>query len=714
MRNLFSKRSYILDDSYLLTTRQESTVCLHCNSIDRLVREIAQMQDKSSKTHKVNVRRTPIVDYREIIACLVEEEYDYEESEDEYSDNDNSEHEYSDGGEVAYDANGNIYNDDPDGWYEEMLLEQHFAKYCSTSTSTTYNNDINDEKLSQAATVCSSSISYIRKPITINDFLVIYNNNDKFPDVDNVIVSLDKEASTKSTMRLPPPIKAAFEEHNNTVSLQLPTHIKVTSLSVEENMLRMCYGANYSEAESVPRKFAVSYGSGKEGLSFLLMTVLLHDKDNKDGTTTLKINGYGVEQLKVPDGQDCFDFREIVRPLIVLDPSNNPTFKLRHLFNFESSGANFIETKLLTFADLFKKEGQQASDFCKAELIDSDCFLHGQMCRNCSEEKDSFTTLIQCGHSFCDQCFKDYIEVSSKKLLVCCMEYQCPNPIDEVTALSFMEPSSKSLKLFTWKGLDFILKDDHIIKECPTPGCQGKAFKATTDKETVNGTKKEKDFQVQCGFCKTRWCFECQQTTHWPLSCNIAEMYREHKSDVNESLFKVKDLRYLKHVLKRCPTCAVIIEKNGGCENVFCTQCRRHFNWNKALTKVDVTKFLFDTATKASMRIIRVFSVTNREAISEAYENGKNKDVRESNQAFYNLMLKVNDILESLHVLTRVTHSRYQRRKLVLHLELLKSWMAEGKTLLASDSASFVTKTDMSILSRKILVCMNMIIAQYC
>jgi hypothetical protein len=33
---------------------------------------------------------------------------------------------------------------------------------------------------------------------------------------------------------------------------------------------------------------------------------------------------------------------------------------------------------------------------------------------------------------------------------------------------------------------------------------------------------------------------------------------------------------------KRCPNCYLVIEKDGGCDSMFCTGCHKYFNWATA------------------------------------------------------------------------------------------------------------------------------------
>ena len=115
------------------------------------------------------------------------------------------------------------------------------------------------------------------------------------------------------------------------------------------------------------------------------------------------------------------------------------------------------------------------------------------------------------------------------------------------------------------------------------------------------------------------------------------------------------------------------------------------------------------------MRTIHLYTVTNRKDITDMYEQGRKGNANWKEVAvFYNLLLNVNSILESLHVLVKISQSRHRRRNLVLHVRILKAWITEGKNLLVSDRESITTMNSISALSRKILVEMNPIISYYC
>ena len=41
---------------------------------------------------------------------------------------------------------------------------------------------------------------------------------------------------------------------------------------------------------------------------------------------------------------------------------------------------------------------------------------------------------------------------------------------------------------------------------------------------------------------------------------------------------------------KRCPNCQLVIEKDGGCPSMFCSGCKKYFNWETAASAVPGTK----------------------------------------------------------------------------------------------------------------------------
>lgn len=722
------------------------------------------------------------------------------------------------------------------------------------------------KELPSTTTPRSKTATTSRTPTTAASSQTVTTIYDK--PTTNTLASI--QMLTKTPMRLPIPSSPKKNNNdNNKTVIQLPAQLKVITRSVSKKMLSLCYGSYYAEGQSFPRKFAVSYSNGESSqnkdnnsnsyktdntknnsssisssnrnnnnnngnsnnknpwFSILLIRVLppslcdasMKNDDDDKLTTTIMVEGYGVEELTLPtqakDGRqrDCYDFRDIVEPIIVLDScsseniNNNrnfsttkcTTFKSRHMLNFESSNAIFTETKYMTFDDVFGgcRTNNNISKYY-------DITTKQPTCGVCYETMDikSFTTLTQCGHTFCNQCFEKYIEVELTKPRLHCMEYKCETIINATTILSFMEPSSKSLRRYTWKGLDhFIMKEDGeggaewTVKECPTPGCHSIAMKDTTkvesywnttligkkmrkqglapkakksvnvddmesdDQETTSSKDdfcKKDDLQVRCRFCNLKWCFECLQPKHWPLSCDAAQTYKEWQQtdssisgeEANlvikdkESLYQPYDYRILKRVLKRCPRCKVVMEKTRpyGCSWTFCL-CRRGFMWYNVgrLTKVYILRWLIPSKSIRSLRTVHLCNISARHAIIQAFDKGKQlqsrndgdrvtsfdksthyqdipkflaKDAKQDNRddkedeivtvLLRDLLLEINDCLGALNALTKISQFRHKRRVYSICAKSIMSKTTEGKTLLATPSSK-LKKKSIGILRRQIL-----------
>ncbi|PSN74869.1 hypothetical protein BS50DRAFT_470166, partial [Corynespora cassiicola Philippines] len=94
--------------------------------------------------------------------------------------------------------------------------------------------------------------------------------------------------------------------------------------------------------------------------------------------------------------------------------------------------------------------------------------------------------------------------------------------------------------------------------------------------------------QVECAGCKLRQCVRCRIPWHKGVTC--AEYAA---SKVNEKMTQ-QDQAVLKLVQKadarRCPNCQFVIEKDGGCDSMFCEKCHKYFNWATAASAVPGAK----------------------------------------------------------------------------------------------------------------------------
>jgi len=86
--------------------------------------------------------------------------------------------------------------------------------------------------------------------------------------------------------------------------------------------------------------------------------------------------------------------------------------------------------------------------------------------------------------------------------------------------------------------------------------------------------------QVSCNSCAFRSCAQCLIPWHKGLSC--AEHASKHIDDqMTDPEKETLNLMQGKDG-KRCPNCYLVIEKDGGCDSMYCGGCQKYFNWASA------------------------------------------------------------------------------------------------------------------------------------
>lgn len=86
--------------------------------------------------------------------------------------------------------------------------------------------------------------------------------------------------------------------------------------------------------------------------------------------------------------------------------------------------------------------------------------------------------------------------------------------------------------------------------------------------------------QVSCHSCALRYCVRCLVPWHTDVTCSEhgAKLVEELMTDVEKETLKLMQTKDG----KRCPNCYLVIEKDGGCDSMFCSGCQKYFNWATA------------------------------------------------------------------------------------------------------------------------------------
>jgi ariadne-1 len=185
------------------------------------------------------------------------------------------------------------------------------------------------------------------------------------------------------------------------------------------------------------------------------------------------------------------------------------------------------------------------------------------MCEICLNPSDGFG--LGCRHVFCRDCWAGFLAAAVSDDGANCIFKKCPaSGCGEAVTLAVvraMAPPDVAAKwaLYELKHFVTISKD---MAWCPGAGCSN-AFVARTSVKTA-----------VCS-CGTKFCFKCSREAHQPVGCDKLTAWLDKCGSESETA------NWILANTKRCPRCAVRIEKNQGCNHMRCTNkgCRFEFCW---------------------------------------------------------------------------------------------------------------------------------------
>lgn len=126
-------------------------------------------------------------------------------------------------------------------------------------------------------------------------------------------------------------------------------------------------------------------------------------------------------------------------------------------------------------------------------------------------------------------------------------------------------------------------------------------------------TGKENDNLALCDQCRFAFCKKCKKNYHSQTLCGheleLAELREKHRKlrlkmktlnlepeDEQKLLREFLAITRIENSTRLCPNpnCQVPIEKNMGCDHMYCIRCRRPFNWSEAQDRSTETKILIE------------------------------------------------------------------------------------------------------------------------
>ncbi|XP_051955110.1 probable E3 ubiquitin-protein ligase RNF144A-B [Xyrauchen texanus] len=194
-------------------------------------------------------------------------------------------------------------------------------------------------------------------------------------------------------------------------------------------------------------------------------------------------------------------------------------------------------------------------------------------CKLCLGEfpLEQMTTISQCQCTFCSLCLKQYVELLIKDGLetaISCPDSTCPkrghlleNEIECMVAVEIMQ---------RYKRLQFereVLLDPSRTW-CPSSSCQAVC--------QLKEAEVQMPQPVQCPKCNLRFCSACREDSHTGQACQESLPIATFLPGEISSHLKNQDDEA---PIKRCPKCKVYIERDEGCAQMMCKNCKHAFCW---------------------------------------------------------------------------------------------------------------------------------------
>jgi ariadne-1 len=175
---------------------------------------------------------------------------------------------------------------------------------------------------------------------------------------------------------------------------------------------------------------------------------------------------------------------------------------------------------------------------------------------------------MPCGHEFCIDCWKCFIQSKIDDgpacILATCPEFGCDEVITEEEVL---KAAPLLLEKFENYQLRNFVEVNGTSRWCPGPGCERIAAL-----QSCSGIFCDSDNIIaNCDSCLTKFCIKCGDEPHQPLNCRALESWKEKCKNESETA------NWILANTKPCPNCRSRIEKNQGCNHMNCQKCKHEF-----------------------------------------------------------------------------------------------------------------------------------------
>nr|KAF6444986.1 ring finger protein 144B [Molossus molossus] len=186
----------------------------------------------------------------------------------------------------------------------------------------------------------------------------------------------------------------------------------------------------------------------------------------------------------------------------------------------------------------------------------------------CEQSLDKMTTLQECQCIFCTACLKQYMQLAIRD--GCGSPITCPDMVClnhgtlQEAEIACLVPVDQ-FQLYQRLKFEREVHLDPYRTWCPVADCQTVCPVASGDPG--------QPVLVECPSCHLKFCSCCKDAWHAEASCRDSQpiaVPTEHGA-----LFGAD----ADAPIKQCPVCRVYIERNEGCAQMMCKNCKHTFCW---------------------------------------------------------------------------------------------------------------------------------------
>jgi len=260
----------------------------------------------------------------------------------------------------------------------------------------------------------------------------------------------------------------------------------------------------------------------------------------------------------------------------------------------------------LDHLDIYKKMEKAEMEALNLSKKDSDCIKKGKddvsCCPICFDAFDGDQmSLAACNHQVCPTCWRGLLRsaASSGGAIIKCPYFRCSNilGICEIAHIMFNELYATSdtadilsssqvlMDLARFQIEQYIstsatnVEGGYNFRFCRTPSCN-RTFCSKKNAEKDRQSLAWSGSNVIICACGSSLCADCKGKglAHLGLTC---DEYKKVRKEVDSGRMddEFKSLQWMDKNAEPCPKCNFPINKNGGCNHVWCTKCSHYFCW---------------------------------------------------------------------------------------------------------------------------------------